>query len=85
MLLIIWLEDRISDDTQWQWTVVMVMVFIIEGMYVRRQFFTILEISAYACLYVILLHASRVCLMCICRCFESGLFAAWQAIRAACM
>ena len=47
MLLIIWIEDRIGDDTQWQWTVMMVMVVIIEGMYERRQFFVaILEISA---------------------------------------
>ena len=38
MLLIIWIEDRIGDDTQWQWTVMMVMVVIIEGMYERRQF-----------------------------------------------
>ena len=70
MLLIIWLEDRIGDDTQRQWTVVIVMVVTIEGMYERRQFFAILEIIqvglAYAYLNVILLHASRVCLMCMC-------------------
>ena len=79
MLLIIWLEDRIGDDTQRQWTVVIVMVVTIEGMYERRQFFAILEISASVIGICILVCYSVACvkgfLMCDVRMIVCRLFA----------
>ena len=75
------IEDRIGDDTQRQWTVVIVMVVTIEGMYERRQFLPYKRLVqvwlAYAYLYVILLHALRVswCAMCGWLCVDCLLWA----------